>query len=384
MSQVNLTQASKEWAYRPADQRFRTLRELMLNQLMLSNASHEATENLSETKVVVGSDGDLALETKHSGRLKLTHWAFEQFAKIIGSSAQYMRTLATEPDRAAHNLNKDIMKNQPEANVLYVQDLGEPKIVSATSTSYGRLHNYLIAEEILKIGGFRTLPAYCVGKEAPGARKATAEDLHRTSKIREGDWIMDAGLYASTQNSFMFMVDEDMRIDDGTDGGLSMGFFVENSEVGQRAFGVTTFLYRYVCGNHIVWDASDVKQFRMKHMGKNVEERMRTAIQSHLTAYRKTDKGAIQQRLERAMKFDLGPTKQDVSDNLFVRKELGLTRKVIDGAYGLAEQHVDTDGSPRTAWGFAQGLTRFSQLQSFTDARNDLDKAAAKILALVD
>jgi hypothetical protein len=48
-----------------------------------------------------------------------------------------------------------------------------------------------------------------------------------------------------------------------------------------------------------------------------------------------------------------------------------------------AEQHVDTDGSPRTFWGFAQGITRISQAEAYADTRHELDMAATKLLSLV-
>jgi len=44
--------------------------------------------------------------------------------------------------------------------------------------------------------------------------------------------ISPAGIYASDHDMFSFLVNEEYRIDDGSDGGLARGFFVQNSEVG--------------------------------------------------------------------------------------------------------------------------------------------------------
>jgi hypothetical protein len=54
----------------------------------------------------------------------------------------------------------------------------------------------------------------------------------------------------------------------------------------------------------------------------------------------------------------------------------------VADAYELATRHEDVDGNPNTAWGFAQGLTRLSQLEQYTDDRVALDLAASKVLAL--
>ena len=45
---------------------------------------------------------------------------------------------------------------------------------------------------------------------------------------------------------------------------LFRGFYTWNSEVGSAVFGLTTFLYRYVCDNRIIWGATDVKELRIR------------------------------------------------------------------------------------------------------------------------
>ncbi len=47
--------------------------------------------------------------------------------------------------------------------------------------------------------------------------------------------------------------------------GFAPGFFVWNSEVGSRRVGIHTFWYQHICGNHIVWDCTDVNEFSRKH-----------------------------------------------------------------------------------------------------------------------
>ena len=60
----------------------------------------------------------------------------------------------------------------------------------------------------------------------------------------------------------------------------------------------------------------------------------------------------------------------------------GMNLKQLGAAYDQAEQHVDTDGSPRSVWGYVNGLTRLSQQTGFTDDRMFLDRAGSMVLAL--
>jgi len=82
-------------------------------------------------------------------------------------------------------------------------------------------------------------------------RQKKVEEFQQSLKV--GDKIAPAGLYGSDHDMFAFMVLENRRIEDGTEGGLSRGAFFSNSEVGGGAFRIKSFYYRHVCGNHIVW-----------------------------------------------------------------------------------------------------------------------------------
>lgn len=383
---VNLTAASHEWANRPADERFSSLRELFLHTAIAAEQSREVREHVNKCEVAVGERGSLQLNTPHEGALNFSNWGFGQFCTAIGSNAKYMRSLANDPARAAYNLNEDIAKIRgTQSNVLYID--GGNKMLSCTSTSYGRCYNHVVADEIMQSGeGWHTLPAMPAGKNSPNTRIATEADCTRSTIIKPGDQIIDAGLYAAKggENCFIFMVDDSLRVDDGTDEGLSLGFFAVNSEVGQRAFELTTFMYRYVCGNHIVWEAENVQTVKIKHIGDNVEGRIRTAIQKYLKNTRQTDLRAVEARVARAKLLALGGTRDEVSDALFNHDTIDLRRTDINQAYAMAEQYYQIDGSPRNAWGFAQGLTRVSQLSGWADERDRLDRAASLVLALAD
>src|SRR5204862_718616 len=89
--------------------------------------------------------------------------------------------------------------------------------------------------------------------------------------------------YASDRDVFIFLVDPNNPVE--VDGEvLYRGFYTWNSEVGSAVFGLTTFLYRYVCDNRIIWGATDVKELRIRHTG-GAPERFAWEGQRFLTRY---------------------------------------------------------------------------------------------------
>ena len=77
-------------------------------------------------------------------------------------------------------------------------------------------------------------------------------------------------LYASDRDMFVFLADEDRRIEipnrrDGKPGSLARGFFVWNSKVGNTTLGAGFFLFDYVCSNRYVWGADQYTEIRIRH-----------------------------------------------------------------------------------------------------------------------
>lgn len=254
-----------------------------------------------------------------------------------------------------------------------------------TSERYERIWNYEIAELALALQeseGWVTPPARPCGIEGVPIRIATDEDVlkhsaHESLGVKVGDEISPAGLYASDRDCFIFQVNEDYAIDGGDGEQLYRGVFWSNSEVGDKRFRATMFLYDTICGNHIVWGAKVLAEVSIRHTGKAREafaEAMQTVTQ------RVRNSAAIDEdRIRKAKQFELGPGKPEIIDLVF-GKNLGLSRKDCEAAYVLAERHEsDHGGNPRSAWGYAAGLTRLSQGQ-YADARDVMDRAAGRLL----
>lgn len=388
---MELFAASRQWATRPADQRFQSLTQMLKVCKDYARTAVTKTGLYKDLRVEAvdkqGQPSGIGTQPRTSLRLigrsdipaKLTHWSFGQLSARAGAPASYLRTLPAT--LAAQNLNHGLKqiadedKDRP-AQLLFHQN-GGVLLRAITSERYTRIWNWEVVE--------RLIPLEALGWGHPRPIQLKGDE--------------DPALYASDHDMFVFLVNESNRIKDGTSEGLARGFFVENSEVGASAFKLTTFLYRYVCQNHIVWDTSGVSQIRLRHVGV-ADERFRPMLEVELRKYADSSASDEEAIITRARKKIIGQTKEEVLDAIFGKRIAELSRRRIDSAYNLAEAH-DEDGDPKSVWGMVQGITRLSQQQqriagegqqlsfqpssgAFADQRTQLDRAAGKVLEMVD
>ena len=157
---------------------------------------------------------------------------------------------------------------------------------------------------------------------------------------------------------FLFLVDGNRDLDDPTDrthAGLFRGFILRNSDVGAAALTLDLFLFRMVCGNHIIWGFQHVAGFRRRHVGASIQEAWTTSL-DHVRDALDADTTAERTLLLRSTTQELGDTRDAVLNTAVQR--LDLSQKQAVEAYTLAEQH---ETNPRSVWGYVQGLTRLSQ-----------------------
>lgn len=381
---MNLLAASRQWATRPADQRFWNIQELYEATKAHAEAARVGSVAAEDLRVTV-ADQELALVGRTGTPAVLTHWAFGQLCQRAEAPAQYLRSLPA--GLAAENINHGLSQVDQaggETKVLLHQN-GGYFARAILSDKYTRIWNHEIVRRLFDLPeGWRVPPARPALPDQPGARAATAADIldDRTGggglSINIGDMIAPAGLYASFEDMFVFMVNEQRRLKDGTADGLSRGFFLTNSEVGKAAFKISTFYYRHVCGNHIVWDASGLREIRIRHIG-TADSRSTRELQLELRRYSDASVSDEEAKIASARTFQLAADKDQVIDLVF-RRGL-LSRRRAEEAFDLAERHNSTD-DPKTAWGFAQGVTELSQTLAYADQRAEMDRTAGKIIEM--
>jgi hypothetical protein len=387
---TNLTAASRQWASRPADERFWNLQDLDAHTRKMRDGAKEAEVNLARLKVL-DMDGDLRLVSHDStGRqgtpAHFTNFSFGQFCRRLEAPAEYLSRMPSHI--AASCLNTGLMANGGDKANLLLHQNGQLTVRAALSDKYDRIWNADLTNRLANLPqGWRTPPARPAFPNQPGTRPATEKDVLESKagggglSINVGDLIAPAGLYASDRDMFVFQVNEQNRIKDGTPEGLSRGFFLQNSEVGDSALKMTMFLYRHCCGNHIVWDASQINTVRIRHIG-NANNRAWALMGHELNGYAHASAAGIEANIGKAKVLCLGPNKDAVLDMLFGKRI--STRKILEASWDAAERNIDQDGAPDTAWGFAQGMTRFSQTVQYANVRTAIDRAAGEVLALAN
>jgi hypothetical protein len=381
---MELFKASNQWANRPPDERFWTVEAMHRACLEYAETARTATIQHSELRVEA-REGDLVLMGKQDIPAKLTNHSFGQLASRAQAPPNYLQDLPAT--LAAQNLNYGLKAHGRGTSKLLLHENGGFLCRAFTSDIYKRLWNYKVCEWLQEIPGeWRVPPArapYAAADLHPGqVREATEADIiPGVSSVGVGELIAPAGLYASDHDMFVFMINPERQIEAGQDRTLCRGFFLWNAETGGVSFGGMTFLFDSVCGNHIVWGAENVKEFRLRHVGA-IGSRAPRALKVELRKYADESVSDLEAKIARARTFELGKTPEEVIDAIFKVKSVGATKKQLEGAFKVAEENPADCDNPRSAWGMAQGLTRLSQEGSFADGRVRLDRAAGKVIEM--
>jgi Domain of unknown function (DUF932) len=360
---MELFKASQQWSTRPADETFATVRAAYdAAREYASTSAEKANVPLASVRTEV-VDQDVCLTGRGGIPARVSNWAFGQLARMASAPAGYLRGLPAT--LATQNINyglKTAGEASPDAAVnILAHKNGSLLVRALTSNKYARIWNY----EVLQ----RMLPLESEGWTCPTPfRKSVTEASNP-----------DPTVYVSDHDMFAFLVREDIRIaEPGNPDGLARGFFVENSEVGASALRVTTFLYRYMCCNHIVWGAKDVSELAVRHIGK-ARGNLSTMFIG-LTDYLNESASDLEAKIKVAKSRLIDVDKDKVLDYVFARLRGQVSKEAITAGQELATIHAATDGDPRSFWGMAQGMTRYSQTLKFADARMQVDQAAADVI----
>lgn len=353
---TNLLEASKQWRSRPADERFRTLEALKNAVLNRKNTSFEGVVDTRDIKVTPADD---SITLDFDGQsLDMTHWSFGQLCNLAGAPTTYLRTLP--PGLVSDNLNYALPKTRESAKLLLTSN-GYTEVRAFTSESYGRIWD---------IDVVRAVEGLCEKNPSwhnPPAFKRRSMD---------GTELESAGLYSSDRDVFLFLVDEDRQIEVNGER-LSRGFFVWNSEVGKSSFGLTTFLYRYVCGNHVVWGAQEVSEIRVRH-SLYAPSRAFTEIMPVLNKYVGSSMTHEAQAIRKAIEYRPAKNKEGTLEWL---QKHGFAKAVSEKAYEYA---VREEGNRTSLWNIVQGLSAMARDRKHVDARVDLERQSGRLLDVLN
>jgi hypothetical protein len=361
MNTINV--AAREYYSRPADQRMDSPQALVDAVTARKQASREVTWNAKDLQVMPveagdGSHGRIALASPR-GQAELTPWSHGQLCRLVGAPAAYVRTLPSDVAAAALNHGLQASQVGTKAVVLAQRapDTGTVTARAITTETYGRLWDadyYAPVVNTLSAQGWDTPPTWD-GKPA--------------------------GAYLSDRDSFLIMVnggsivsDPSARQGDGQQ--LYRGVMLRNSEVGLTSVWCDEVLFRFVCGNHMLWGAVYGAQFKRRHVGTAVLRDTLREIGALVRRVSTRPASADEQLIKALISTELAATKEGIVDEL---RKMGATQADAEAAYVATVQTENV--SPRSFWGIAQGLTRVSQESGHQDDRLALDQLAAKVLS---
>lgn len=332
---------------RPADERFPTFGAL--RDRMVEVREHSSRHQVDLRKChVAEQDGDFALVGSKGKPARLTHFSFGQLCSLVKAPGQYISELP--PKLGIDCLNHSLRQADDTPKNLLVRNAGD----------YWRLSG---------INGPKYSPIW------------NGDILDMFSQAEDAGWKLahENSGYAADHNMVAFLANDHFHISDGSDQGLKRGLIIGNSEVGAGSFFMLSFAFRGACSNMMIFGMKDVEELRIRHVG-DADRRVWHRLSAELERYTQAAAGPTEALIKRAQAKQIAKSRDKVIEWCFGHDV--APKAVLEPSYDLAEEHADTDGDPRTVWGLANGITRYSQTSQFGDKRLDLDRSASRLFQL--
>lgn len=356
---AELMEASRQWASRPDDERYTSLDELHAAVERRRGECWTSAIPASRLRALPMPGNGIALEVPDATQaepriVEPTNWSFSQLSQYAGAPGGYLRKLPAE--LAAINLQWGLEHSPTRDEALVLgRTNGDNTLRAMTSTSYGRIWDADVVGAVQRVNDSGRWQVPAASYAASNPKRATT-------------------LYASDRDVFIFLVDPSNPIEVAGET-IFRGFMTWNSEVGSAVFGLTTFLYRYVCDNRIVWGATDVKELRIRHTG-GAPERFAHEGARYLKRYGDESTEVIGNVISAAKRAELPEALEKDGVENWLQKR-GFTKSVAKAAVesGRAEE-----GAVRTVWDVVSGVTAYARSVTHTDTRVGLETAAGKLL----
>lgn len=371
-----LSIASQQWATRPSDERFVSLHDMQDHFSKIREESHEGVVSsrkitIVPTDAVHGLKVEVDSAASIGGEFDPTHFSFGQICQLAGAPASFMRKLPAL--NAAKDLNcflqfgpePKLRRSEPKDTQLLVRKNGTNELRASTGHKYGRIWCSDIIDGLIEFFG----DGVTGDVRVPGEfGKAVTVNKSNTT------------LYASDRDMFVFLADEKNRIEipnrrNGESGSLARGFYLWNSEVGDKSFGIGTFLFDYACSNRTIWGVEQFSEIRMNHTARAPDrflEEVRPALKT-LTMKTRDEDLTIAQTIKAAQQMQF---KDDLAkflaDEDFTRPQ----------AQKLMDRHMIEEGRPiENVWDVTVALTALARDNDYQDERVKMERKAGQILA---
>jgi hypothetical protein len=360
---MELFQANQQWMSRPADERFTSLTDMEDHfSTQRANSRSLTVSNRALTFQPQGEDHKGLVLADRAGEIYApTNWSFGQLARLAESPAGYLSTLPAEIAADALNYKLHLARDVEDIGVLVYRN-GDSILKAATGPRYGRIWNADILQTLVhKFGDGVGDSAWRVPGEFGKAVEVTKDNTT---------------LFAGDRDMFVFLANEENKIElpnrrNGQTGLMSRGFFVWNSEVGSRTFGIATFLFDYVCCNRIVWGAEGFQEITLRH-SSGAPDRWLEELQPALQSYANSDTAGVVKLIEQAKEKRL-----DNVDEFLAQRFGKRTVESIKAVHMVEEQRPI-----ESLWDASVAVTALARGIKFQDERVELEKQAGQVLNL--
>ena len=265
-------------------------------------------------------------------------------------------------DRRLLNYNLRFTRCVEDVGILLTEDGPASELRAVNGPNYGRVWDADIVD--LLVDRF--------GDGINGQWRVPGKFGRRVTVTKE-----NTTLYASDRDMFVFLADEENRIEipgrrEDRSGSFARGFFVWNSEVGKTTLGAGFFLFDYVCCNRIIWGADQYTEVRIRHT-KGAPDRWLEEVTPVLREYSQASAKPVVQAIEDARNKHVEANLDQFLANRF-GKRMVVPIKAI---------HESEEGRPiETLWDVTVAATAHARSFKNTDARLEIERAAGELLKL--
>lgn len=359
---MELMQASNQWYSRPSDERYTSLIDMSEHFNKIRSESRSLVKSVRRIEARPTDMKGLELTIDGFDKpVNPTHHAFGQVATLAKAPAGYLRGLPAPIAADCLNYGLKFKRDIDDVGLLTHHN-GNDMLRAATGPNYGRIWNADIVDAMVSRFGDGIQGPWKVPGEF--GKDVTVTKSNTT-------------LYAGDRDMFVFLADEKNRIEiphrrNGETGLMARGFFIWNSEVGDKTFGLGTFLFDYVCMNRIVWGAQEYKEVRIRHTS-SAPDKFLAEMQPALEALTNSSTANITKAIEhaRAQRVD-----EELAEFLSKRFGKGL-------ASPMMAVHEAEEGRPiETMWDVTTAATAYARSIEHQDRRVEIEREAGKLLKL--
>src|ERR1700751_5507643 len=364
-------QAHRQWMSRAPDERFTSLLDMQDFKRRVRDNSRSHVVSSRKVNLFPVEDDPRALQILGGSfpAAAPTHWSFGQLCSLASpgnSPASYFRDTNMPAPMIADclNYNLRLTRGVEDIGVLVTtnEDGSVNELRSVNGPNYGRVYDADVVDALVDRFGAR------VG----GAWRVPGEFGNRVAVTKA-----NTTLFASDRDMFVFLADEENRIEipdrrAGRFGSFARGFFVWNSEVGKTTLGAGFFLFDYVCGNRIIWGADQYTEVRIRHT-KGAPDRWLDEVMPVLREYSQTSAKPVVQAIEDAQKKHVEANLDQFLANRFGKRMVAPIKAI----------HETEEGRPiETLWDVTVAATAHARSVKNTEARLDIERTAGELLKL--